>query len=123
MIESHVVKARGRVITRCDVNENTCGNRALMFIERIVVNRARRIAVSLFFVLFRVNDASFSRKLMRGVAVFQIGIEIRLNIMSQQSLIWEAVGSKIENRLFITLRVYALGVWKFCLIGLVFVRV
>lgn len=71
LMVNHLSKARGRVTTRCEVKEKICGNRAVAFIIKIMVNKVMMYVSSPFFVLFRVNATSFSRKLRNlPIAVF-----------------------------------------------------
>lgn len=55
---SHLTKDKGRVTTRCEVTENTCGYKAVKFINKIVKNTVRTKFGTLFSDFFKVNDIS-----------------------------------------------------------------
>lgn len=108
---SHLTNAKGRVKTKWEVKENTCGKRAVKFIKKIKMNKIRIEASSLFFVLFRLKDTSFNKNLENFLILFKCeGVEnhkcwgiikIINKPVNQHKLRDDEEGSKTENRLFI----------------------
>lgn len=109
----HMVIEIGIVTVKCDVSENVCGYKAIKFIARIEIKIKVSHDFSLFFVLFREKEISFSKILIilylsvfLGLLIFHRDLFIKRGIKA--SIIhdvdkYEDVGSKIENKLFIIL--------------------
>lgn len=112
LIDNQAIKARGRVITTCEVKEKTWGKRAITFIKRIDKNKERIKPTSPFFTTFRVNETSFSKNLitlaLSLLSMFHncIGATMITIIISNHTLLKDDEGSKIENKLTIIVLVW-----------------
>lgn len=112
MIDSQVIRDRGRVMMRWEVRENDCGYSAMMFIIRIVVKISRRVLFCLLS-FFKLKEISFliSRETLFfvvsvGLVVFHVFSGIvritRGNIIHEIERV-EEDGSNTENRFVIIL--------------------
>ena len=117
MIDSHVIRDKGRVIERWEVRENDCGYRATTFIVEIVMKiRIRMMFCLLFF--FRLKEISFliNREILFLIVVVGLvdvhvfrGVNVMIRmIMIQEIDRIEEDGSKIENRFVIILWTFVL---------------
>jgi len=130
MIDNHIVSEIGNVIVKWEVKEKILGNKAIKFINKIVVNINIIITSVLFSVFFIVNFTSFFMfikiKLFNieiGFFIFHIFMVVRIVTSVRVNQDMESIlelGSKIENRFVIILVFFLLMLYLFfCLLFLI----
>ena len=112
-IAIHLTRDNGRVITRCDVIENTWGYKAKKFINKIDKKTVRIKLGTPFSEFFNVNFTSFINIETIFVKIFldeffnthiSFGINsTKINTIIQDKDIIEDLGSKTENKFVIIL--------------------